>query len=153
MMKGFRNSIRNKILFGFILLVLTTCGSSLFIGYKTMYKGIMDQAYETVRSDLNTAEYLFYNRLYQNRAAVGYMATLEYIQDAIIRKDRLFLYKKFMELKNYLGVDIIIITDPQGIVIQRINNRELKGDNVINIDTIRQAIAARKQVSGTGCII
>lgn len=145
----FRNSLKNKILFGFLLLVLITGGSALLIGYNTIYKGIVNQAYETVRSDLSTALYLYYNRLYQNQMAVGYMSSLDYIKDAIRREDGDFLFRKFSEVKDYLGTDIIIITDSGGRVIQRINNRNLKGDNVIQIDPVRQAIETGKQISGT----
>lgn len=148
----FRNSIRNKMLFGFLLLVLTTGGSSLFIGYQTIYKGLLSQAYETVRSDLSTAQYLYYNRLYQNKMAVGYMSSLEYIRGAILREDGKFLYNKFIEVKDYLGIDMLIITDANGRVIQRLNNRGLKGDNVLQIDPIRQAIETGKQISGTSIL-
>jgi two-component system NtrC family sensor kinase len=148
----FRNSLRNKILFGFLLLVLATGGSSLFIGYQTIYKGLLNQAYETVRSDLNTAEYLYYNRLYQNKMAVGYMSRTDNIKNAILREDGAFLYNKFMEVKDYLGVDMLIITDARGKVIQRINNKELKSDNVLQIDPIRQAIETAKQISGTSIL-
>ena len=136
----FRNSLRNNILFGFLLLVLTTGGSSLFIGYQTIYKGLLSQAYETVRSDLNTALYLYYNRLYQNKMVFGYMSGLDYVKDAILKEDGDFLYKKILEMKNYLGTDILIVTDARGRVIQRVNNMKFKGDNVFQIDPIRQAI-------------
>lgn len=148
----FRNSLRNKILFGFLLLVLATGGSSLFIGYQTIYKGLLNQAYETVRSDLSTAEYLYYNRLYQNKMAIGYMSRVEYMKSAILNENGTFLYNKFMEVKDYLGIDILIITDARGKVIQRINNRGFKGDNVLKIDPIRQAIETGKQISGTSIL-
>ncbi|HPJ43603.1 MAG TPA: cache domain-containing protein [Spirochaetota bacterium] len=148
----FRNSLRNKILFGFLLLVLATGGSSLFIGYQTIYKGLLSQAYETVRSDLSTAEYLYYNRLYQNKMAIGYMSRVEYMKKAILSENGTFLYNKFMEVKDYLGIDILIITDARGKVIQRINNKGFKGDNVLQIDPIRQAIETGKQISGTSIL-
>jgi hypothetical protein len=148
----FRNSLRNKILFGFLLLVLATGGSSLFIGYQTIYKGLLNQAYETVRSDLSTAEYLYYNRLYQNKMAVGYMSRVDYIKNAILTENGAFLYNKFMEVKDYLGVDIFIVTDSRGKVIQRINNKKFKGDNVLHIEPIRQAIETGKQISGTSIL-
>jgi len=148
----FKNSIRNKILFGFLLLVLTTGGSSLFIGYQTIYKGILSQAYETVRSDLGTAEYLYYNRLYQNKMAIGYMSSLDYIKKAIKNRNGAFLYSKFIEVKDYLGTDMIIVTDSKGRVIQRLNNRTFKNDNVLEIVPIRQAIETGKQISGTSIL-
>ena len=148
----FRNSLRNNILFGFLLLVLTTGGSSLFIGYQTIYKGLLSQAYETVRSDLNTALYLYYNRLYQNKMVFGYMSGLDYVKDAILKEDGDFLYKKILEMKNYLGTDILIVTDARGRVIQRVNNMKFKGDNVFQIDPIRQAIETGQQISGTSIL-
>ncbi len=147
-----KNSIRNKILFGFILLVFTSGAIFIFIGHQTIYKGTLSQAYETVRSDLNTAQYLYYNRLYQNKMAVRYMSSVEYIQNAIKRGDGNFLYRKFFEVKDFLGTDIIIITDSNGRVIQRLNNRNLRGDNVLQIDSIRQAIETGKQISGTSIL-
>lgn len=151
-MKFNSKTLRFKILSGFIMLVLITGGSALFIGYFTIYRGILSQAFETVRSDLKTAEYLYYNRLYQNRMAVGYMATLDYLKDAVKNRKYDFLYNKFRDVKDFLGTDIIIVTDSRGNVIQRMNNRDLRGDNLLEILAIKQAIETGKQISGTGIL-
>ena len=152
-MKTFiRNSIKNKLMMGFLFLVALTSASSIFAGYRIINRGIMEQAYESVRSDLKTAQYIYNNRLYQIEMTLNYIGTLDYIGKAVESHNRGFLQSKFQELKKWIGADIIIITDSEGRVIQRVNNSSFKGDSVLDIQCIKQTVETLKPSSGSGIL-
>jgi two-component system NtrC family sensor kinase len=150
--KIFQNSIKNKLMFGFLFIVALTGASSIFAGYRIINRGIIEQAYESVRSDLKTAQYIYDNRLYQIQMTLNYLGTLDYMSKAVEDRKRAFLQMKFQRLKNWIGADIIIITDSKGNVIERVNNIGLKGDSVVNIQCIKQVVETGKPSSGSSIL-
>ncbi len=152
-MKNFiQNSIKNKLMLGFIFLVILTGASSIFAGYRIINRGIIEQAYESVRSDLITAQYIYNNRLYQIEMTLNYIGTLDYMCRAVEARNRSFLQSKFLKLKNWIGADIIIITDSKGKVIQRVNNSRYNGDSVLDIQCVKKVFDTLKPVSGSGIL-
>jgi len=151
MTKFIQNSIKNKLMFGFLFLVALTGASSIFAGYRIINRGIIEQAYESVRSDLITAQYIYNNRLSQVEMTLNYLGTLDYMGKAVANKERAFLKWKFLNLKNWIGADIIIITDNKGRVIQRVNNN-VRGDSALDIQCIKQVVETSKLSSGSSIL-
>ena len=148
----FKTSIRNKLYFGFLFIVVFTGAASLVAGYRIINREIVNQAYETVRSDLRTAQYIYNKRLYQLEMTLNYISTLDYVQKSIRERDRTFIMGKFSELKGWIGADIIIITDNKGNVIKRVNNKDLIHDNVMEISAIRKTIETGLLSTGAGIL-
>ncbi len=137
---------------GFLFLVALTGISSIFAGYRIINRGIIEQAYESVRSDLITAQYIYNNRLYQIEMTLNYIGNLDYICRAVEKQDRKFLKSKLLKLKNWIGADIIIITDSKGKVIQRVNNSGFNGDSALDIQCIKKVTESLKDLSGSGIL-
>lgn len=152
MKKIIQNSIKNKLMAGFLFLVALTGASSIFAGYRIINRGIVRQAYDSVRSDLKTAQYIYENRLFQIEMTLNYIGTLDYVGRAVASGNRGFLQLKFLELKKWIGTDIIIITDSRGRVIQRVNNGRVSGDSVIDIKCIKKVIETSRPASGSGIL-
>ncbi len=152
MKKILQNSIKNKLISGFLFLVVLTGASSIFAGYRIINRGIIEQAYESVRSDLITAQYIYNNRLYQIEMTLNYIGTLDYMCRAVEARNRTFLQGKFLKLKSWIGADIIIITDRNGKVIQRVNNSSFNGDSALDIQCIKKVIDTAKPASGSGIL-
>jgi len=148
----FKSSIRNKLYFGFLFVVIFTGAASLVAGYRIINREIINQAYETVRSDLRTAQYIYNKRLYQLEMTLNYISTLDYVQRSITERNRTFIMGKFSKLKSWIGADIIIITDNKGNVIKRVNNRNIIRDNVMEISAIRKTIETGKLSTGAGIL-
>ena len=148
----FKTSIKNKLYFGFLFVVIFTGAASLTAGYRIINREIVNQAYETVRSDLRTAQYIYNKRLYQLEMTLNYISTLDYVQKSIRERDRTFIMGKFSRLKWWIGADIVIITDNRGNVIKRVNNRNLLHDNVMEIAAIRKTIETGKLTTGAGIL-
>lgn len=151
MKKFIENSIKNKLMFGFLFLVALTGASSIFAGYRIINRGIIEQAYESVRSDLITAQYIYNNRLFQVEMTLNYLGTLDYMGKAVANQERAFLKSKFLKLKDWIGADIIIITDTAGRVILRVNNNST-GDSALDIQCIKKVVETSKPSAGSSIL-
>lgn len=147
-----KNSIKNKLMLGFLFLVTLTGASSIFAGYRIINRGIIEQAYESVRSDLKTARYIYNNRLFQIEMTVNYIGTLDYMSRAIEAQNLNFLRSKFVKLKSWIGADIVLITDSHGKVILRINNSGYTGDSALDIQCIKYVVETSKASSGSSIL-
>jgi len=152
MKKIIQNSIKNKLMLGFLFLVALTGASSIYAGYRIINRGIIERAYESVRSDLKTAQYIYNNRLSQIEMTINYLGTLEYIGNAVESRNKNFLKSKFIKLKDWIGADIILVTDNRGKVIYRLNNSGLNGDSSLDIQCIKQTVETLKPSSGSGIL-
>lgn len=147
-----QNSIKNKLMLGFLIVVALTGVSSIFAGYRIINRGIIEQAYESVRSDLKTAQYIYNNRLFQIEMTLNYIGTLDYMSRAVEARSLSFLQAKFIRLKDWIGADIIIITDSKGKVMLRVNNTGFYGDSALDIQCIRQVVETLKPSYGSGIL-
>jgi len=147
-----QNSIKNKLMMGFVIVVALTGVSSIFAGYRIINRGIIEQAYESVRSDLKTAQYIYNNRLYQIEMTLNYIGTLDYMSRAVEARNLSFLQTKFLRLKDWIGADIILITDSKGKVLLRINNTAFNADSALDIQCIRKVVETSKPSSGSGIL-
>jgi len=147
-----KNSIKNKLMLGFLFLVTLTGASSIFAGYRIINRGIIEQAYESVRSDLKTARYIYNNRLFQIEMTVNYIGTLDYMSKAVEAQNLNFLRSKFVKLKSWIGADIVLITDSHGKVILRINNSGYTGDSALDIQCIKYVVETSKASSGSSIL-
>jgi two-component system NtrC family sensor kinase len=147
-----QNSIKNKLMLGFLIVVALTGVSSIFAGYRIINRGIIEQAYESVRSDLKTAQYIYNNRLFQIQMTLDYIGTLDYMSRAVEARNLSFLQTKFLRLKDWIGADIILITDSKGKVLLRVNNTGFNGDSGLDIQCIRQVVETSRPSSGSGIL-
>lgn len=124
------SSFRAKLLFSLVFVVLIVGAGSIIIGITIINDKIIGQAYDQVQNDLRTAQYIYDNQIDRIYLFVKHLSTLTYLQDAVINKDRRFIYRKLLEVKEEAGLDILNIADPNGKIIVRAGNYNIFGDNV-----------------------
>jgi len=144
-----RISLRLRLTMSFILVVLITAFLSLLLGYQLIFTNIIGQAYTTVRSDMNTTQYIYNERINVIRLFMEHISNLDYIKEAILTRDRTLLVKKLTETRTELSLDILNLTDADGKVIVRARNPEAYGDSVADDRFIRRMPQEKKTISGT----
>src|SRR6056297_273463 len=77
------NSLRIKLVMSLITVVLIVGISSTIIGIKIINDNVIGQAYESVRSDLNAAHFIYHKRLDEMKIYVDHVSKLPYVQNAI----------------------------------------------------------------------
>ncbi len=152
-MKSFlKIKIRTKLILSLMSVVLITGFGSLIFSLILINKNVIGQAYEDVQIQLNTAKYIYNERINLIYHLVYHLSSRDYFQEAIQQRDRRLLYKKLAEIKNEIDIDIINITDEKGRIICRNNNPGKIGDDISDTAFIRYVLENKKSCLGTDII-
>ncbi len=152
MRKRITINIRIRLIASLLSIVLITGISSIIIGYGIINSNIMGQAYDAVLRDINTAQYVYENKINSINLLVKHVASLSYIEKAVVNRDRALLLSKLTEVKEELNLDILNITDAEGRIIVRSRNRMLAGDDVSADSCIMKVLDNKKPSYGTDII-
>ncbi|OHD63955.1 MAG: hypothetical protein A2176_15140 [Spirochaetes bacterium RBG_13_51_14] len=148
----FKAKIGVKLVVSLMSVVVISGISSIIISRNVINKNVVGQAYEEVRVNLNTAQYIYYKRINIIYLFTNHLASLGYLQTAILQNNRYLLYEKLNEVKKELDIDLMTITDGAGRVIVRANNFGKAGDDVSSDQYIRYVLGNGKSCSGTDII-
>jgi two-component system NtrC family sensor kinase len=115
-------------------------------------KNVVGQAFDDVQIQLNTARYIYNEKINIIHLIIDHLSSLDYLQEAIQKRNRALLYKKLNEVKKELDLDIINITDENGRIIYRTNNPGIIGDVISGTSFIKYILNNKKACSGTDII-
>ncbi len=147
-----KTKISTKLVISLLIIVLISGVSSIVISRNVINKNVIGQAYEDVRTNLNTALHIYNERINVIYLFINHLSSLEYLQSAIIQNNRRLLSDKLNEVKDELDLDIMTITDGSGRVIVRANSFGNFGDNVGEDLFVKYVIENKKSCSGTDII-
>src|SRR6056297_503047 len=145
------NSLRIKLVMSLITVVLVVGISSTIIGIKIINDNVIGQAYESVRSDLNAAQFIYDKQIDEIKIYIEHVASLPYMQRAITSRNTSLLLNKLQEVKKEAGIDILNIILPDGRMLVRSNNPS--STSPINDDVLlKKTLDTGNGYSGTGII-
>ncbi|MFW5771390.1 MAG: cache domain-containing protein [Spirochaetota bacterium] len=145
------NSLRIKLVMSLITVVLVVGISSTIIGIKIINDNVIGQAYESVRSDLDAAQFIYDKEIDEINIYIKHVASLPYIQRAITKRNTSLLLGKLKEVKKEAGLDILNIILPDGRMLVRSNNPSSTTPMGIDV-LLNKTINTGKGYSGTGII-
>ncbi len=124
-----RLSLRTKLVFSFLFVVIAGGTLSSLIGTELVADTIISQARNKVRHDLNTAGLVYDQSLTRIRDVVQLTASgrsiPDYLESGRLKKLEEFLAKRRKEF----GLDILTLTDPGGRVLFRTRHPFATGDS------------------------
>ncbi len=145
------NSLRIKLAMSLITVVLIVGISSTIIGIKIINDNVIGQAYESVRSELNAAQFIYDKRIDEIKIYIDHVASLPYMQTAIAEKNTSLILTKLLEVKNEARLDILNVVLPDGTTLVRSNNPASPYD--IDEDFfLAKTLEAGKGFAGSGII-
>ena len=147
-----KTNIRIKLIFSLLSVVLITGLGSVILSLILINKNVLGQAYDDVRIQLNTAKYVYNQRINCIHLFLNHISSLNYFQEAVQSRNKRLLSKKLAEVKDELGIDILNLTDKDGKIIIRNNNPEITGDDVSDINVVGYAITKKSSCFGTDLI-
>jgi len=148
----FKAKISTKLVISLMSVVAVSGISTLFISNNVINKNVLGQAYDDVRSHLNTAIYFYNERVQIIYLFINHLSSLGYLQNAILNNNRPLLVEKLKEVKKELNIDIMTITDARGRVLARANSPYQYGDDVSADRYVGYVLENRKSCSGTDII-
>ena len=149
MLRRIRAKISTKLVASLFSIVIISGISSVIISLNIINKNVVGQAYEDVRSNLKTAQYVYFKRINIIYLFTRHLASLGYLQNALLAGNRRLLHEKLIEVKRELEIDIMTITDASGKVVARANSFERVGDDMSGDLFVRRVMETGEACSGT----
>ncbi len=135
-----RLSLRTKLVFSFLFVVIAGGILSSLIGTELVADTIISQARNKVRHDLDTAGLIYDQSLTRIRDVVQLTASgrsiPDYLESGRLQKLEEFLVKRRREF----GLDILTLTDPAGKVLFRTRHPFNHGDDRSGDPLVRRAL-------------
>lgn len=137
------SSISNKLLFGFIVILLVSFLFAGVVGIFLVNNMVSTNLQQDVVHDLDAAEVIYQNQLTHVEDAVVYTSGFSRIRDPLINNDSAMLREEIVNIYDEwfrYELDILTVTDKNGIVVARARNPAVYGDSKINNTLIKYAL-------------
>jgi two-component system NtrC family sensor kinase len=113
---------------------------SLFFGTRLEHRTIFSLAQAKVKHDLASAWMVYNEKLNDIRDIVFLNAGRDAVQNSLVSGDRETLLRLLGRVQKDFGLDVLTATDPQGMVIVRVSNPGMYGDNQGGDALVRRAL-------------
>jgi two-component system NtrC family sensor kinase len=140
--------LRTKFIVSLVLVVLISGVVSMIIGVRLIGDGIIKQAQDKVRLDINSAREVYNEVSSDIKDVVRLTAVRFFMKNALVNSDLALLQKELERIKENERFDILTLVDAQGIVLVRTCNPTVYGDT-IHDDIVSQAIRDKIPVVST----
>lgn len=142
-------SIKGKLIISFLALIIICGLFATLVGSQLIGTGIIEQAQDKVRNDLNSA-YQIYSEESENLKDIVRFTTLRFfIKDAIRDSDIEKLQSELEKIRKMESLDVLTLTDENGQVIVRLRNPPVNGDSQAQDELVRRVLSSGKTVAGT----
>jgi len=142
-------SLRTKLIISF-LAVIIICGLvATVVGMRLIGTGIINQAQDKVKNDLNSARELYRQETENVKDIVRFTALRFFIKDAILANDMEALTKELEEIRKAESLHILTLTDKNGRVIVRSRNPSITGDNQAYDELVTEVLSAKEVIAAT----
>jgi len=132
------------------LAVIVICGlAATLVGIHLIGDGIISQAQDKVRTDLNSARHLYQDRIEKVKDALRLTAQRFFIKAALTGDDVEALKRELEVIRKRGSLDILTLTDKNGQVIARSRNPAVHGDNQAHDQLVSLVLSGKEEVAGT----
>ncbi len=142
-------SLRAKLIISF-LAVIIICGlTATLVAMRLIGTGIVSQAQDKVRIDLNSARHIYQDEIQEVKALLRLSALRFFIKDALLEGDSETLKRELEEIRKRESLDILTLTDENGQVIVRARNPSIYGDSQAHDELVRRALSDMEVIGET----
>jgi two-component system NtrC family sensor kinase len=147
--KKIRLPIATKLTLSFLSIILLSSLFFTIVGIQLINNRIIEEAQERVRNDLNAAREIYRNNLKHVEDAVKFTSVRLFMGDIIRGNTRQEYLDELARFKENEKLDILTITDSSGIVVLRVNNPAITGDDQAGDEIVQAVLTTRLPVSAT----
>ncbi|NQU75441.1 MAG: cache domain-containing protein [Planctomycetes bacterium] len=142
-------SLRTRLL-GSFLVVIVTCGAvSTVVGVRMIGEGLISQAQDKVRLDLNSARGGYQEAISDLRDAVRHTAIRFFIRSAMQAGDLRQLAGELEKIRVNESLDVLTLTDNTGKVLLRTRNPKEMGDSQAANPIVMKVLSEKQVVAST----
>lgn len=142
-------SLRTKLIIS-SLAVIIICGLvATAVGVRLIGTGIISQAQDKVKNDLNSAREIHREEIENLNDVVRFSALRFFVRDAILGNDIETLNKELTKIRKAESLDVLTLTDKTGQVIVRSRNPSVSGDSQAEDELVSRVLSEGGVVAGT----
>jgi len=141
--------LKTKLVTSFLAVILICGLVSTFVGTRLIGTGIIRQAQDKVKHDLNFGREVYREEMENLRDVVRFTALRFFIKDAISNNDIETLREELQEIRKKESLDILTLTDEFGKVIVRAPNPSFSGDNQAHDEFVARVLSTMEVIVGT----
>ena len=144
-----KRSLRTKLIISFLAVILLCGLVATLVAVRLIGTGIINQAQDKVRIDLNSARHIYQDEIQDVKAILRLSAQRFFIKDALLEKDIETLKGKLEEIRKRESLDILTLTDENGWVIIRSRNPSVNGDNQAHDELVSRVLSGMEVIGVT----
>ncbi|MCE5250962.1 cache domain-containing protein, partial [bacterium] len=141
-------SLQKKIILSFLTVIIITSSFSTFVGVRLIGKSI-PIVQDKVRLDLNSAREIYNEAVKEVKNIIRLSSIRFFIKDALLLNNIDSLSVELEEIRKNESLDFLTLTNPEGIVLLRAGNPEIKGDSQAYKEIINKARDGKTVVAST----
>jgi len=145
-------TFRSKLVLSFLVVVLFTGFVGTLVGERLISNGIIRQAQENVRVDLNSAREIYQRQLDQVKDVIRFTANRFFIKNILFGNEIELIKDELKRIIVRENLDICTITDKNGNVIFRARNPTVYGDSQAMDEVVSFVLSNREVVVSTEII-
>jgi len=147
--KHMKISLRTKLIISF-LAVIIICGLvATLVGMQLIGTGIINQAQDKVKNDLNSAREIYREETENLKDIVRFTALRFFLKDAVLERDIERLKKELDQIRRAEFLNVLTLTDKSGQVIVRCRNPSVSGDSQAEDELVSRVLSEGEIVAGT----
>lgn len=142
-------SLRTKMIGSFLVVILTCGAIATFVGVRLIGRGVVGQAQDKVRLDLNSARVIYQEAVDDIREAIRHTSIRYFLRKAFASGEIDKLAPNLEVIRGSESLDILTLTDSRGIVLLRARNPTVKGDSQAADGLVEKVLSEKKVVAST----
>ena len=142
-------TLRAKLIISFIVVIAISGIVATFVGVRLIGDGVIRQAQDKVRVDLNTAREIYQENLRKIEDLVRLTATRFFIEQSLETGDVALMDVELEKIRNMEGLDVLTITDRHGVVVFRSRNPSMYGDDQSGNPIVESVLTQKQEITST----
>ncbi len=144
-----RLPLATRLTLSFLSIIIISSFIFTLLGAQIISSLITTESEERVRNDLNTARMIYVDTLSHIQDKTEFTAVRTFLEDILNGNIEQTYVDELRRFKVKEGLDILTITDSNGIVVLRINNPESSGDDQSQQELVKAVLRTKKPVART----
>ncbi len=143
-------TLKTKLIVSFLAVIVIGGLVTTLVGTRLIGTGIVRQAQDKVRNDLNSAREIYRQESEKLKDTVRFTALRRFfIGEALQKNDVEILTEELERIRKAELLDILTLTDNTGRVVVRFRNPSVSGDNQADDSLVNLVLAGREAVAAT----
>jgi len=140
-----RTTFRKKLILSFLAVIGITGFFATFVGIKLIDKSIVPRIQDKVRVDLNSAREIFQGRIDDLQDVIRLTSTRFFLKEGVLNRERLSV--ELQKIRQKESLDILNLTDSEGIVSLRTANPKAERDSQAYNELIKRVLTGKNVIA------